>query len=172
MVNAMSKTKYVVTLLAASAAFFTSLEIREGYSAKPYKDGGGVVTQGIGSTVKPNGQPIKMTDPVITRKTAQEWAKAHVSKDEVAFRKSLQGVKLSQAEYNSYLDFVYNFGQSNWNKSSMRRNLQAGNYIDACKSLLKWRYVAGKDCSIRKNNCYGVYLRQLERHNQCMSANQ
>ena len=170
MVNVMSKTKISVALLAASAAFFTSLEIREGYSAKPYKDGGGVVTQGIGSTVKPNGQPIKMTDAPITRKIAQEWAKAHVAKDEVTFRKSLQGVKLSQAEYNSYLDFVYNFGQSNWNKSSMLKNLRAGKYVEACKSLLKWKYVAGKDCSVRKNNCYGVWTRQVDRYQKCIGA--
>ncbi|WP_353141378.1 lysozyme [Acinetobacter pragensis] len=166
-----NKTKISVAILAASAAFFTSLEIHEGYSAKPYKDTGGVVTQGIGSTTKPDGTKIKMSDPPISRKTALEWAKAHVSKDEVVFRKSLDGVKLSQVEYNSYLDFVYNFGQSNWNNSSMLKNLRAGKYVDACKSLLKWRYVAGKDCSIRKNNCYGVYTRQLERYKQCMSAN-
>lgn len=165
-----NKTKYAVGLLAASAAFFTSLELHEGFSAKPYKDGGGVVTQGIGSTVKPDGSKIKITDPPIARKTAQEWAKAHVSKDEVAFRKSLEGVKLSQVEYNSYLDFVYNFGQSNWNSSSMLRNLKQGKYKAACDSLLKWKYVAKRDCSVRKNNCYGVWTRQLERHNKCMGA--
>ena len=166
----MSKTKISVVLLAASAAFFTTLEIHEGYSAKPYKDTGGVVTQGIGSTVKPNGQPIKMTDSSITRKTAVEWVKAHVSKDEVVFRKSLQGVKLSQVEYDVYLDFAYNFGQANWNQSSMLRNLKARQYKQACDSLLKWKYIAKRDCSVRSNNCYGVWTRQVERHTKCMGA--
>ena len=165
-----NKTKYWTYGLAASAAFFVGLEKYEGYSAKPYKDSGGVVTQGIGSTTKPDGKPIKMTDPPITRKTAQEWAKAHVSKDEVVFRKSLEGVKLSQVEYNSYLDFVYNFGQSNWNNSSMLRNLKQGKYVQACQSLLKWKYVAGKDCSVRSNNCYGVWTRQVDRYQKCMGA--
>jgi len=165
-----NKTKYWVTGLVASAAFFSTLEIHEGYSAKSYKDTGGVVTQGIGSTVKPNGQSIKIGDPPITRKTAQEWAKAHVAKDEIAFRKSLQDVKLSQVEYDVYLDFTYNFGQSNWNQSSMLRNLKAGQYVQACKSLLKWKYVAKKDCSIRSNNCRGVWVRQQERYSKCMGA--
>lgn len=165
-----NKTKYLAYGLAASAAFFTSLEIHEGYSAKPYKDTGGVVTQGIGSTVKPNGQQIKMADPPITRKTAQEWAKAHVAKDEIAFRNSLNGVKLSQVEYDTYLDFTYNFGQSNWNQSSMLRNLKAGRYVQACKSLLKWKYVAKKDCSVRSNNCWGVWVRQQERYSKCIGA--
>ena len=165
-----NKTKYAVGILAASAAFFTSLEMKEGYSAKPYKDSGGVVTQGIGSTVKPNGKPIKMTDPPITRKTALEWAKSHVAKDEIAFRKSMPGVKLSQIEYDIYLDFTYNFGQANWNQSSMLRNLKAGQYVAACKSLLKWKYVAKRDCSIRSNNCYGVWTRQVDRYEKCMGA--
>ncbi len=90
-------------IISSSAAFFVGLEKYEGNVPVPYKDPGGVVTQGIGSTVKPNGSKIKMTDPPIDRKTALEWAKAHVSKDEVAFRKSLQGVKLSQVEYDVYL---------------------------------------------------------------------
>lgn len=165
-----NKTKITATLLAASAAFFTTLEKYEGFSAKPYKDGGDVITQGIGSTVKPDGSKIKINDPAITRKTAQEWAKAHVSKDEIAFRKSLSGVKLSQAEYDVYLDFMYNFGQSNWRSSSMLRNLKVGNYKTACDSLLKWKYVAKRDCSIRSNNCYGVWTRQLERHAKCIGA--
>lgn len=166
----MSKTKISVVLLAASAAFFTSLEIHEGYSAKPYKDSGGVITQGIGSTVKPNGQSIKITDAPITRKTAQEWAKAHVSKDEIAFRNSLRGVKLSQVEYDTYLDFSYNFGQANWKQSSMLRNLKQGQYKQACDSLLKWKYVAKRDCSVRSNGCYGVWVRQVERHSKCIGA--
>lgn len=165
-----NKTKISVAILAASAAFFWNLESKEGNEPFPYKDTGGVVTQGIGSTTKPDGTKIKMTDPPISRKTAQEWVKAHVAKDEIAFRKSLAGVKLSQVEYDTYLDFTYNFGQANWNQSSMLRNLKVGQYKQACDSILKWKYVAKKDCSVRSNNCYGVWTRQLERHQKCMGA--
>ncbi len=165
-----NKTKYWAMGLAASAAFFWNLESKEGNVSVPYKDTGGVVTQGIGSTTKPDGTKIKMSDPPISRKTALEWAKAHVAKDEIPFRKSLQSVKLSQVEYDVYLDFTYNFGQANWNQSSMLRNLKAGKYKQACDSLLKWKYVAKRDCSVRSNNCYGVWTRQVERHSKCMGA--
>lgn len=168
----MQKSKYLVRTMVASAAFFSALAGYEGYSSKPYHDSGKVATIGIGSTKYEDGTRVKITDPAITPTRAVQIAKAHISKDEAAFKKSLPGVKLSQAEYNAYLDFVYNFGQSNWHKSSMRKNLLAGKHIAACKSLLKWKYVAGKDCSIRVNNCYGVYVRQLDRYSQCMSANQ
>ena len=51
----MSKTKFWVIGLAASAAFFTSLIKYEGYEAKPYLDSAKVATIGIGSTSYENG---------------------------------------------------------------------------------------------------------------------
>jgi GH24 family phage-related lysozyme (muramidase) len=164
----MNKTKISVILLAASAAFFTSLIGYEGYESKPYLDSAKVATIGIGSTSYENGTKVKMTDKPITKERAVQIAKAHIAKDEVAFRKSLQGVKLTQTEYDVYLDFVYNYGQANWNGSSMLRNLKAGQYRQACASLLKYKYVAKRDCSIRSNGCYGVWTRQQDRYNNCM----
>ncbi|MGR2824241.1 lysozyme [Acinetobacter sp. 1124_18A] len=165
-----NKTKFAVGM-AASAAFFVSLIGYEGYSSKPYLDSGKVATIGIGSTKYENGTTVKMTDKSITKDHAIEISKAHISKDEVAFRKSLPGVKLTQTEYDVYLDFVYNFGQSNWNQSSMRRLLLQNKPRQACDALLKWKYVAKRDCSIRKNGCYGVWVRQQDRHQKCLSAN-
>lgn len=165
-----NKTKISVVLLAASAAFFTSLIGYEGYSSNPYKDTGGVATIGIGSTQYENGTKVKMTDKPINQKRAVQIAQAHITKDEQVFRQSLQDVKLSQTEYDLYLDFMYNFGQANWRSSSMLRSLKAGQYVQACKSLLKWKYVAKRDCSIRSNNCYGVWTRQRGRYKKCMEA--
>lgn len=166
-----NKSKVIVTGLTASAAFFTALIGFEGYKPKPYLDSGKVATIGIGSTVYEDGTKVKMTDAPITQKRAIEISKAHVAKDEVAFRKSLTGVKLSQVEYDIFLDFTYNYGQANWNSSSMLRNLKQGKYVAACESLLKYKYVAKKDCSVRSNNCYGVWTRQKWRYDQCMSVN-
>lgn len=166
----MSKTKYIAIGLAASAAFFTSLIGYEGYKSKPYLDSAKVPTIGIGSTSYENGTKVKMTDKSITKERAVEIAKAHIAKDEAAFRKSLQGVKLTQTEYDVYLDFVYNYGQASWNGSSMLRNLKAGQYKQACASLLKYKYVAKRDCSIRSNGCYGVWTRQQDRYSKCIGV--
>ncbi|MFA3655962.1 lysozyme [Acinetobacter baumannii] len=166
-----NKTKYTVGILAASTAFFASLIGYEGYSSKPYLDSGKVATIGIGSIKYENGTSVKITDKPITKERAIQISKAHISKDEMAFRKSLPGVKLTQTEYDVYLDFVYNFGQSNWNQSSMKSELIKGNHIAACNALLKWKFVAKRDCSIRSNGCYGVWTRQLDRHQKCLSAN-
>ncbi|RZG86737.1 lysozyme [Acinetobacter sp. WCHAc060033] len=166
----MSKTKVWAVGLTASAVFFVGLEKYEGFVSKPYLDSAKVPTIGIGSTSYENGTRVKMTDKPITKERAIQISKAHVAKDEIAFRKSLQGVKLTQVEYDTYLDFTYNFGQANWNNSSMLRNLKQGKHRQACDALLKWKYVAKKDCSIRSNNCWGVWTRQLERHKKCIGA--
>lgn len=166
-----NKTKYAVAILAASAAFFTSLISYEGYKSKPYADSGKVATIGIGSTKYENGTSVKLTDKPISKERAVQIAKAHISKDEAYFRKSLPGVKLSQVEYDLYLDFMYQFGQSAWSGSSMRRLILQGKPRQACDALLKWKYVAKRDCSIRSNGCYGVWLRQIDRYQKCVGAN-
>lgn len=54
---------------------------------------------------------------------------------------------------------------------NMRRLLLQGQHRQACDALLKWKFVAKKDCSIRANNCWGVWQRQLDRHQKCIGAN-
>lgn len=172
-VNAMSnKVKISVALLAASAAFFVPLKVKEGFTAKPVIPvAGDRPTQGHGSTFKPDGTPVKMSDPAITRETADKWLRNDVSKREIAFKNALKGVKLSQAEYDIYLDFTYQYGTAAFANSSMLRNLKAGQYKAACDSLLKYKFVAGRDCSVRSNGCYGVWTRQVERHKKCIEVN-
>ncbi|AZM38543.1 lysozyme [Acinetobacter baumannii] len=166
-----NKTKISVILLAASAAFFTLVKHDEGFTARPIIPvAGDRPTQGHGATFKPDGTAVKMSDPAISRETADKWLRNDVSKREVAFKKALQGVKLSQAEYDLYLDFSYQYGTAAFASSSMLRNLKAGKYKDACESLLKYKYVAKRDCSIRSNGCYGVWTRQVERHKKCLEA--
>ncbi|SSI19722.1 phage-related lysozyme (muraminidase) [Acinetobacter baumannii] len=166
-----NKTKYIAAVLAASAAFFVGVKNDEGFTSKPVIPvKGDRPTQGHGSIFKPNGSPVKMTDPPITRATADKWLRNDVAKREVAFKDSLKGVKLSQAEYDLYLDFTYQYGIGAWSGSSMLKNLKLGKYQAACDSLLKYKYVAKRDCSIRSNGCYGVWTRQLERHAKCIGA--
>lgn len=91
--------------------------------------------------------------------------------NEQRFRASLPGAHLTQGEYDVYLDFVYHYGAGAWSKSSMRRELLAGNHLAACDALLRYRYVAGYDCSTPGNRrCMGVWTRQQARHKTCLEA--
>lgn len=135
---------------------------------------GDVPTIGHGSTHYEDGSLVKISDKPITSERAVQLARNLLAQDEQSFRASVPGVKLFQEEYDLYLDFTGQYGIGNWRSSSMRRNLLAGNYPQACQSLLAWRFQAGRDCALSKNwgprGCKGVWTRQQERHAKCMAA--
>lgn len=168
------KNRLPVGLLTLSATAFVALLASEGYSPIAYvPTQGDKLTIGFGSTIHEDGTPVTSsdrTDPV----RAVIAAQAHIGKDEQAFRETLPGVSLSQAEYDLYLDFTYQYGIGNWRGSSMRRHLLAGDYVKACHALLMWRKQGGRDCSLPQNwgpkGCKGVWTRQQERHAKCMAA--
>lgn len=145
---------------------------REGYTSKPIIPvKGDVPTIGYGTTIYPNGVKVKMTDVAITREQAFEYLKAHINKDAWIFNKSIKNIRISQREYDIYMDFTYQYGTGAWSKSSMLRNLKTGNYEQACASLLKYKYVAGYDCSTPgSKRCSGVWTEQLKRYSRCMEA--
>ena len=163
------KARIAVSALVLSAAGFVAWITSEGFTPAPViPTKGDVPTIGHGSTRYEDGTPVKMTDPPITRKRAEELARNLNSQEEVRFRKSLPGVFLTQGEFDVYMDFTGNFGIGNWRGSSMRRNLLAGKYEAACDSLLLYKRAAGYDCSTPGNRrCPGVWTRQLERHQKC-----
>ena len=66
------------------------------------------------------------------------------------------------------LDWAYNVGTGNATRSTLWKYLKAGEWEQACDQLPRWAYVAGKDCSKRSNNCYGVYLRRHTEQQICL----
>lgn len=166
-----TRVRTTVAALALSAAGFIGIVTSESYTASaviPTK--GDRPTVGFGSTFHENGMPVKLGDTT-TPARALVKAQAHIGKEEAVFRKSLDGASLHQAEYDLYMDWVYQYGTGNWMGSGMRRNILAGNYVAACDSLLQWKRAAGFDCSTPGNKrCFGVWTRQLERHAKCIAA--
>lgn len=167
----------LVLALSASGAGFAVWKANEGFTAVPViPTKGDVPTIGHGSTRYEDGTAVKITDPAITAKRAEQLALNLMKADAKKFEASMPAnTKLTAGEFNVYMDFIGQYGIGNWNKSSMRTQLLAGNHVGACKSLLKYRYAAGYDCSTKVNGqpnkrCWGVWARQLERHAQCMEA--
>lgn len=74
---------------------------------------------------------------------------------------------LSPEIHAAFTDMSYNVGISNVGKSSMVREINAGNAAKACDAILKYKIAGGKDCSIRANNCYGVWDRRLKMNELC-----
>lgn len=168
--NKFGPIRIAVVALAMSAGAFATWQASEGFTAQPViPTKGDVPTIGHGSTRYEDGTPVKMTDAPITRKRAEELARNLHAQDEVKFRASLPGVKLTQGEYDVYVDFVGQYGIGNWRGSSMRRNLLVGEYRAACDALLRYRFAAGFDCSTPGNRrCPGVWTRQQQRHAKCI----
>lgn len=167
----MTRARQIAAGLTLSAAAFVGIVNDEWFTdtaVVPAKNDRPTV--GFGSTFWEDGRPVKMGDK-ITPVRAVRLAAAHLSKEEAAFRASLPGVALYQAEYDVYVSWVYQYGTGAWAKSTMRRELLAGRYPQACDALLLYKRSGGYDCSIPGNRiCYGVWKRQLERHQKCMGA--
>lgn len=167
----MSKARIAVGSLALSASALVGIVTSEFYTGSaviPTKNDRPTV--GFGSTVYEDGKAVQMGDK-ITPVRAIILASNHITREEVSFRKSLPGVTLYQAEYDLYMDWVYQYGTGAWAKSSMRTALLAGDYRAACDALLLYKKSGGHDCSIPGNKvCAGVWTRQLKRHAQCLEA--
>lgn len=169
--NAQLRQRIAVSMLSLSAAGFATWQASEGFTTVaviPTK--GDVPTIGHGSTRYEDGSPVRMGD-TITPARAEVLARNLNGQAEKQFAASIPGVKLYQAEFDEYMDFVGQYGIGTWRKGSPRKSLLAGNYVQACNDLLKYRYAAGFDCSTPGNKrCAGVWTRQLERHAKCMAA--
>lgn len=167
----MNRARIAVASLSLSLAGFAGIALHEDYVEQamiPTKNDRPTV--GFGSTFHEDGRPVKLGDTT-TPARAIVKAAAHISKEEERFRSSLPGVKLHQAEYDLYMDWVYQYGTGAWGRSSMRRHLLAGDYRAACDALLLYKYSGGYDCSTPGNKrCAGVWTRQLERHAKCLAA--
>lgn len=171
-----TRKRIVVAALTLSLSGFAGWKASEGFTDTPMiPTKGDVPTIGYGSTRYEDGTPVTLNDHPITPQRAEQLARSLHSEEERRFRASIPGVELFQEEYDLYLDFTGNFGIGNWRGSSMRRNLLAGRYVQACDSLLMWRRAGGYDCSTKINGqpnrrCWGVWERQLQRHAKCLAA--
>lgn len=167
------RQRIAVALLVTSLAGVATWKQNEGYTDHaviPTK--GDVPTIGHGSTRYEDGTPVRIGD-TITPQRADVLARNLISQDEKLFAASLPGVKLHQDEFDLYMDFIGQYGIGTWRKGSPRKSLMAGNYVQACHDLLKYRFAAGFDCSTPGNKrCPGVWTRQLQRHAKCMEAQQ
>lgn len=169
-----SKARIAAALLSLSAVGFTSWQAYEGFSPTAHiPTKGDKPTLGHGSTRYEDGTPVKLGDR-ITRTRAAELARNLANHDCQRMAASIPSVLLTQAEYDLYCDFTGQYGIGNWRASSMRSNLLKGDNVAACHSLLLYRKAAGYDCSTmingkRNDRCWGVWARQLERHNKCMA---
>jgi lysozyme len=165
-----NKQRSAVAVLVLSAAGFAGIVMNESYTDKAVIPiPGDVPTVGFGSTRRDDGAPVQMTD-TITPPKAVRRAVRDIGRDEDVLHKCFGNAELFQHEWDAYVDLSYNVGPAAVCRSSIVRKVQAGQYEAACNTILDFRRAAGKDCSVRSNGCYGVWLRRQASAKQCLTG--
>jgi lysozyme len=161
--------RIAIAALSLSAVAFGSLVVSEHYTDEaviPVK--GDRPTNGFGSTFNADGSPVRMgdrTNPV----EAVKRSLAHIQKDEAGLKRCVSA-PLNQTEYDLLVDASYQYGVRTVCSSSMVREVNAGNYRLSCEAYLKYRFVAGRDCSLQGSGCRGVWIRAQNRREKCVEA--
>ena len=150
----MKHPRIIVAALSLSAAAFGGLVLHEGYSDRAIIPvPGDVPTIGFGTT-----EGVKMGDS-ITAPKAVIRALADVAKFEGAVKQCVQ-VPLHQHEYDAFLSLAYNIGPGAFCGSTLVRVLNAGDYAEACKQILRWNRAGGRVLR-------GLTIRRQKEYEQC-----
>lgn len=159
-----SRLSKIVGAVAAAAIAVLVPQV-EGNKQIPYKDVGGTLTVCAGVTnipIIPHHRYTKEECDAINDVAEAEHAKAFMS-----LLSPLTKAVITPEVITAGVLFTYNVGPGAAKKSSFVRLLNEGKTQEACNSLRLYKYVFKKkngkviklDCSIRKNDCYGVYVR-------------
>lgn len=147
--------------IAAAAAFIAP---EEGISLKAYQDSVKVWTICRGHT----GPEVKK-GLIYTNAMCETLFRSDIWK---AMNVVLTSNKrtLPEPVLVAHTSFVFNVGEGNYRKSTLLKKTQAGDMIGACKEFPRWKFAGGYDCSVRSNNCWGVWERRLREQSLCESG--
>ena len=128
----------------------------EGVSNRAYPDPIGIWTICYGET-KGVRQGDYKTDEECLNSLAGELTDHH--------NKMMLYIKtpLSLKEEAAYLSFTYNIGVGAFSQSTLLRNLNSGNHVEACNQLLRWDKAGGK-------RLRGLTLRRQAENKLCLEG--
>ena len=110
----------------------------EGLRLRPYMCSAGVWTVGLGSTRYLDGQPVRATDPPVTREHAYALAVEQLRRDYLpAVLRLCPGID-SYDRLAGVLSFAYNCGVGALQASTLRRRINAGDWLGAQAEMRKW----------------------------------
>lgn len=124
-----------VALLFTSAVGLGMVKHFEAGSGTPplraYNDGVGVYTICWGHTsgVKPGDRA--------TLQQCEAYLREDIADAEKAVKRHVK-VPLTQHEFDAYVSWTINFGETKLRKSTMLRKLNAGDHRGACLEILRW----------------------------------
>jgi lysozyme len=147
--------------LSLSALGLLLIAGHEGFSSKPYKDTGGVVTNGFGNATITPSKSVTVVEALGDLKENTTMTGRGVSRCLTA--------EVTQGQYDAYVSFAYNVGVNAFCKSTMLKLANQGDKVGSCNQFDRWTYVAGRDCKIKSNNCSGIAKRREDEKQLCLS---
>lgn len=130
------------------------IERHEGYSDKVYNDSAGNPTIGYGHLIK-EGEDFSKG---ITKEKAGELL-AQDTKTAVDAVNSKVTAKLSQTKFDALVDFTYNLGGGNLGKSTLLKNINAGEDVTK-ENFTDWNHAGGKvvnGLTIRRTDEFNLF---------------
>lgn len=164
--------RIAVAALTLSAAGFGMTALNEGWSGKAtIPIAGDPPTYGLGSTIKENGQPVKLGE-VITPPQGIRLAVRDLAKKEVVLRACFGDAELYQHEWDAYVDLGYNVGGTALCNSSIPIKVKAQQYEAACRTILDFYKAHGRDCRQPENRdyCGGIWTRRQTMTQLCLTG--
>lgn len=164
------KTRIAAGLLSLSLLGFVGRAIQEDYTGTAVIPvPGDVPTVGIGSTRRDDGTPVRLGDTITVPKAIRR-AVTDISEDENVLRHCFGDAELYQHEWDAFSNLSYNVGAGAVCRSSIVGKVQAKRYEAACNTILDFYKAGGKDCRVRANNCYGVWLDRQRMNRLCLTG--
>lgn len=157
--NKVSKYAIAVLLLAIPA--------QEGYKRIVYRDQGGVPTVCSGVT----GANIKMGMSFTDAQCADMNLRAILSHTKPLEKLPVQLPDRVNIAFGSWL---YQYGETKFNTSTVRKYLSQNRLADACTGLLDWRFTRVNgvrvDCKLATSKCGGVWTRAVNNNLVCTGS--
>jgi len=117
----------------------------EGFVSKPYLCPANVATIGYGSTYYANGVKVTLNDPPMSEKEAHALLMVELE------HTYLQGVirncpilLTDERKCNAIVDFCYNLGIGRLQTSTLKRKINAQDWVGAKEQLMLWNKGGGK----------------------------
>jgi len=116
----------------------------EGVVLKPYLCPAAVPTIGFGATYYEDGRRVSLRDPAITMARAEELLQWMVyTKYLPAVLTLCPGIN-SPERLAAIIDFTFNLGSGNLRASTLRRRINADQWSDVPRQLLRWDKAGGR----------------------------
>lgn len=113
----------------------------EGFKDRIYKDSAGLPTIGYGHLLK-KGEDLKYQTG-ISEPDARQLLRKDVEIAEQAVN-SLCHALLNRNQYNALVSFVFNVGRGNFEKSTLLKRVNEGDFEKAAKEFLRWNRAGNK----------------------------